>query len=135
MGLADWGAGKVLDHSFGIAGWTIPANWYAAAYTTAPSDADAGGVEVTGNAYARVAVPTSGTYWTRSGRLLTNALAITFPTATPATWGTVVAIGLRDASSGGNLFALGLLIASRVVGASSALIIPAGDMDFQVVAS
>lgn len=76
---------------------------YVGLYTSAPTDAG-GGTEVTGGSYARV--DTSSSIWgtPASGSVTNSAGAITFTTAT-ASWGTVVAVGLFDASSGGNLLA------------------------------
>jgi len=86
-----------------------PANTYVGLFTTNPtSDACTtnGSVEVSGGAYARQAIASSG--WsaisTGSGtvRQISNSGAVTFPTPT-ANWGTVVGVGIFDASSGGNL--------------------------------
>lgn len=131
-GLGDWAKGKILDHLLDIAAWTVPTNYYAAAYTVAPADDGTGGTEVSGNGYARVAMPTNSTYFTRTGAVGSNALAITFPTATPSGWGTIVAIAWWDASTAGNLAFWGLLASSIVVGASAQLVIPAGDVDITV---
>lgn len=77
---------------------TAPANMYLAAYTAYPGDADSG-TEVTGGSYARVAV-----VWTSpSSKATSNNALVQFPTAT-ANWGEVLGIGVRDASSAGNLF-------------------------------
>ena len=82
-----------------------PANTYVALFTAAPSDSG-GGTEVSGGSYARVAIASSG--WSAisgggaSPEQITNSGAVTFPTPT-ANWGTVVAIGLFDASTAGNL--------------------------------
>jgi hypothetical protein len=81
---------------------------YVALYTTAPTDdTGAGAVEVSGGGYARVA--TASATWNAASTgtdptTLANAQAITFATAS-ANWGTVVAFGLYDASSAGNLLA------------------------------
>lgn len=87
-----------------------PTTTWVGLFTTAPTtDASATftGTEVTGGSYARVAV-TSSSGWSAitggstSPSQISNAATITFPTPT-ANWGTVVAIGIFDASTAGNL--------------------------------
>jgi hypothetical protein len=77
--------------------YTAPTTVYVALYTTDPTDADTG-TEVTGGSYAR----TSVTFGAPSNGVSTNSADVTFPTCTSA-WGTVTHIGLRDASTAGNL--------------------------------
>ena len=77
--------------------YTAPTTVYVALYTTDPTDADTG-TEVTGGSYARTAV----TFGAPSNGVTTNSATVTFPTAT-AGFGTVTHIGLRDASTAGNL--------------------------------
>ena len=71
---------------------------YSALFTTAPT-ASTGGTEVTGGSYARVAV----TFSAPSSNAITHASDVSFATPT-ADWGTVLAHGIMDASSGGNLW-------------------------------
>jgi len=77
--------------------YTAPTTVYVALYTTDPTDADTG-TEVTGGSYARTAV----TFAAPSNGVTTNSADVTFPTCT-AGWGVVTHIGLRDASTAGNL--------------------------------
>lgn len=93
---------ELLDHVLGAAAYTAPATVYIALYTVAPTDAG-GGTEVSGGSYARASVTNNATNWpAASGGSKSNGTVITFPTAT-ANWGTIVAMGIFDASSGGNL--------------------------------
>lgn len=102
----------MLDHVFGEASYTEP-TCYAALFTTAPTmPAGTGGVEVTGGSYVRVAL--TGKMGAAASEQITNSSAITFATAT-ANWGTVVAVGIYDASTGGNLLMAGLLTTSETV--------------------
>lgn len=85
-----------------------PATVYIALFTTAPTD-DAGtsAVEVTGGSYARAAITTSTGWSAISGApgaagQISNAATVTFATPT-ANWGTVVAFGIYDAATLGNL--------------------------------
>src|SRR5690349_18898367 len=111
---SDYLENKILDHMLGGPDYTRPATVYVALFTTAPSDAG-GGVEVTGGSYARVAVTNNATNFPgASGGAKQNANTITWPTAT-ALWGTVVAVGIFDAASGGNLLFWALLPASKTI--------------------
>lgn len=107
--LTDTWEKKFLDLIFrnALASATTPAGLdtasiWVALFTVTPSDS-ATGTEVTGGAYARVAVSRSGTpAWAAStGTTATtnNSATITFPTPT-AGWGTVVAIGLCNSLAG-----------------------------------
>jgi hypothetical protein len=99
----------VLDALFGkVTPSTVPATLYFALFTATPNAAG-GGTEVTGGSYARVAVTNNNTNFpATSAQNKTNGTAIAFPASTAA-WGTVVAWGVYDASSGGNLWAYGPL--------------------------
>ena len=115
--LSNYLENALIDHIFRTATFSKPAGLWIAAYTVAPSDTG-GGTEVTGGAYARVnygapadakwAAPSSGNGTT------SNLSAITFPTPT-ADWGTLVALGVLDASTAGNLLIYGALSVSKTV--------------------
>lgn len=90
-------------------GYTSPTTVYLALYTTDPTDADTGD-EVTGNAYARQSI----TFGSPSNGVSTNTAAIEFPQAT-GSWGTVAYIGIRDASTAGNLLYHTALDASKTI--------------------
>lgn len=108
---------ELLDHVFGNAAYSAPATLYVALYTATPSDSG-GGTEVSGNAYARVAVTNNATNFpAASGGSKANGTAITFPQATPSGWGVVTQFGIFDASTSGNLLAWGDLTASKTVDA------------------
>lgn len=89
--------------------YTAPTTVYVALYTTDPTDADTG-TEVTGGSYAR----TSVTFAAPSNGVTTNSADVTFPTCTLA-WGTVTHIGIRDASTAGNLLYHTPLDASKTI--------------------
>jgi len=93
----------LLNHIFAAGAFTPPVTWYLGLFTTLPDDAGAGGVEVTGGSYARVAVTANATNFpVASGGLISNGVTFTFPTAS-AGWGTIVGVGFFDASTAGNL--------------------------------
>jgi hypothetical protein len=85
-----------------------PTTVYAALFTTAPTDdSGASAVEVSGGSYARASITTSTGWSSISGApaaaaQISNGSTITFATPT-ANWGTILAIGVYDASSSGNL--------------------------------
>ena len=124
-GFSDYLEDKVLDHVFGGNAFTAPSTLHVALYTVAPSDTG-GGTEVSGGAYARQtgAFTVSGTNPTTAS----NTAAIEYPTAT-ADYGTVVAVGVLDASSGGNLLAYSTLDSSKVVSSGDVFRFNAGDLD------
>mgnify|MGYP001016290781 FL=1 len=108
---------KVLNHVFGATAYSAPGTLYFALFTAAPSDSG-GGTEVTGGSYARVALTNNTTNFPNatgtSPTSKSNGVAVTFPTAS-ANWGTVVAFGIFDASSGGNLICWADLTANKTV--------------------
>lgn len=112
----------VLDHVFRNTAMTSPANVYLALYTSAPSDG-AAGTEVSGGGYARQAI----TFGAASGGAMSNTAAVEF-TASGANFGTVVAIAICDAASGGNLLAWDA-IASATVDVGDTISFPIGDID------
>jgi hypothetical protein len=97
---------------------------YVGLYTAAPTDAG-GGTQVSGGSYARVSVAftVSGT-----STLCTNSAAVEFAAAT-ASWGTIVAVGVFDASTSGNLLAWADLATNKTIDTGDIFRIPTGDLD------
>jgi hypothetical protein len=124
-GFSDYLEDKVLEHVFGGNAYTAPGTLYVALYTVAPTDTG-GGTEVSGGAYVRQsgAFTVSGTNPTTAS----NTSAIEYPTAT-ADYGTVVAVGIFDASSSGNLLAYANLTSSKVVSSGDVFRFNASDLD------
>ena len=102
--------------------YTSPATVYVALYTTDPTDADTG-TEVSGNGYARQSV----TFSAPSNGATSNSAAVEFPQAT-GSWGTVAYIGIRDASSGGNLLYHTPLDASKTIATGDVFRIAIGSL-------
>jgi hypothetical protein len=102
--------------------YTAPTTVYVALYTDDPTDADTG-TEVSGGSYARTAV----TFAAPSNGVTTNSADVTFPTCTLA-WGTVTHIGLRDASTGGNLLYHTPLDASKTIDLGDVFKITTGNL-------
>lgn len=76
-------------------------NVYLALFTVAPTDAG-GGTEVSGGAYARQAISMAAAATVSSVSSKSNDAQILFPIATAA-WGTIVAYGVFDAATAGNM--------------------------------
>lgn len=150
---SDFVENKLIDWFFraqaiGITGATAaaatgPATLHIALLTAAPSDTG-GGIEVAGNAYARVAVTSSLANWagtqaagstiasSGTGGTTSNNGVIAFPTPTPAGWGTVTHAAIYDAAAAGNLIAWSALAASKVINSGDAVTFPAGTLTFQI---
>lgn len=107
---------------------TRPTAWYVALCTTDPTDT-ALGTEVTGGGYARQSVA-----FTISGNNASNTSAIEFPEAT-ANYGTVVAVMIMPASSGGSasdMIVHAQLTADKTISTGDIFRIPAGDLDINI---
>lgn len=126
---SDYLENKVLNSVFNGAAFPSIPTLYAALFTVAPSDAG-GGTECTGGNYSRVAVTANGTNFpTTSNGSMSNANAIAFPWLTGSI-GTVMAWGLFDAASNGNLIYWGDLAVAyqKAYAADDQPYIPAGAM-------
>lgn len=138
--LSDFLENKILDwllrgQAIGISGATAaagtgPTSVYVGLFTATPTDVG-GGTEVTGGSYARVAVTSGLAAWAgtqaaastvassgTSGTTSNNA-AITFPAPT-ANWGSVVGMGVYDASTAGNLLFYAALTVAKTVNSGDA---------------
>lgn len=110
---SDYLEGKQSDEVLGGVAFAAPATVYVALFTAVSAD---GGTftEVSGNAYARVALTNNQTNWPAlAAGLKSNGVAATFPQATPAGWGEVRGWGIYDASSAGNQLYWGLLVGAE----------------------
>ena len=106
-GFSNYTAQGILNHITGKSAiFSIPTA-YAALFTAVGTDAGSGFTEVSGNGYTRVA--TAAVDWNAASgtgpSTISNANAVNFPTATVTGWGTIIAWGLYDAPTGGNLLA------------------------------
>lgn len=119
---SDYLENAVLNHVFRNTSLTSPTTVYLSLYTVTPSDAG-GGTEVTGGGYARQAI----TFGAPSAGAIANTVAVAF-TATGANFGTVVAVGIHDALTTGNLLAWDG-ITSAVINDGDTINFPIGDID------
>lgn len=94
---SDYLENKLLNYVLKNAAYSAPSTVYVGLYTAAPTDAG-GGTEVSGNNYARKAC----TFSTATSGSSSNSGDLAFDTPS-ATWGTVVAFGVFDALTTGNL--------------------------------
>lgn len=136
MLFSDFLENKLIDwlfrgQAFGVTGASAgagsgPTTLWLALFTTIPSDANVGGVEVSGGSYARISIASSLANWagtqsagsivasTGASGTTSNNVALAFVAPT-ANWGTIKGFGLYDASTGGNLIVIGTLTADAVV--------------------
>ena len=122
--LSDYLENKLLDHFLGTTAYTMPTPIYVALYTASPNDAG-GGTEVTGGSYARQ----TATFDAAANDATQNDTDIDFVDMPNCV---VVAIGLHDASTGGNLLVHGDLTANKSLDAGDTLRIATGDLDISI---
>lgn len=107
---------ELRKHIFRTGSFTKPTVLGVALFTVTPSDSG-GGTEVSGGSYARVNVAPLDANWTGASAtdgLTDNAAAITFATPS-ANWGTVVAFGIFDATTAGNLLVWGPITPNKTI--------------------
>lgn len=120
-------ANKLLGLTFGATAWTPPSTLYCALFNVAPLAGGTGGTEVSGGGYARVAVANNtSNFPVPTVQQVSNAAVIDFGTPSGAGWGTIVAGGWYDASSGGNLLYAGPFNPTRTGTAGLNFFIPIG---------
>jgi hypothetical protein len=107
------GANKALDAKVGRTAY--PTTIYVALYTVTPTTAG-GGTETVYTNYARVQLTSTNFGNAAASGSTSNSVAIAFP-ACGATGATIVAWGICDASSGGNILDFGscsLIVSSGI---------------------
>lgn len=134
MSLTTYMANIAFDKLFRNQVYTPPTTLYLALFTVAPNDAYTSGVptgtEVTGGGYARTAIALDAA----ASRATQNTALESF-TAAGAAYGTVVAIGLFDASTAGNLMWWDGLDVNRVVNDTDTIEFAIGAIDLAFAAS
>ena len=113
---------KILDHVLNNTSYTSPTTVYVGLFTTAPTDTTSG-TEVSGGSYARQVLSVS----TASDGVVTSDADVTFPQAT-ASWGTIVALGIHDALSSGNLLMYTDLTTSKTIDEGDILKVSTGSL-------
>lgn len=122
---SDYAENAILNHVFRNVALTSPAAVYLALYTTAPTDAG-GGTEVSGGGYARQAI----TFGAPASGVISNTSAVSL-TATGANFGTITAVGVFDAASGGNLVAWDGIV-SATINDGDTISFPIGEIDISL---
>lgn len=100
-----------------------PVQTYLGLFTVSPTPST-GGTEVAGNGYVRVAI----TFNAPVNGQAANIADTIFPVDVIADWGTIVAFGVFDAISGGNLLYFANLSSSRYVAVNDQIKFPAGQI-------
>jgi hypothetical protein len=141
--MTDYLENKIIDQLFRAQAYTWPTTLYVGLFTAAPSDTG-GGTEISGNAYARVAVTNSLANWagtqsagsttasTGTGGTTSNNATILFPTPTPSGWGVATHMGVFDASTSGNLLVYAALTVSKTINAGDVVDFLAASLTFQI---
>lgn len=121
---------EVLDHVLGGGDYSRPTTVWLALYTVTPTDSG-GGTEVSGGAYVRKSVANNATNWPAATGVTatkSNGVSFTFAQAT-ASWGTVVAFAIFDASAAGNMLYWGAVSPSKQIGSGDTAKFAIGDID------
>lgn len=128
-GKGNYLSNALLSWVFGQQSLTSIGTLYFALYTSAPTNAG-GGTEVSGGSYARVSVTNNTTNFPNaSSQQSKNANLIDFGTAS-ANWGTIVAVGVFDASTSGNLLYWGPLTVNKTINSGDSFKIAANNATF-----
>jgi len=122
---SDYLEDAVLNYVFRNTGAPTSSSVFLGLYTVAPSDSG-GGTEVAGNGYARQATAFDAS----SGGAITNTAAESF-TASGGDFGTVVAVGIFDAATSGNLLAWDGITSATITDGDT-LTFPIGDIDISL---
>jgi len=122
--LTNYGEGKALEYLFK----TMCTKYYVGAFTVAPSDTSSG-TEVNAEEYVRQEI-TFGDVTEGNPSTISNSNVVEFPVA-QSDWGTVVALAIFDAATGGNMIAFSNVDTPRHVDVGIALRIPVGALTFK----
>lgn len=99
--LANYAEKGMLDHTLGFDPLPFPNPAYLAAFRAAPGETGSLASEPSGNGYARVSLASKMAATVLASGLVTNSATISFPQASGADWGTIVALGVCDAATPG----------------------------------
>ncbi len=136
--LTDYAENKIIDALLRGQALGAPVTMYIGLDTVACTDAG-GGTEVTGGAYARVAVTSSLANWagtqsagstvasSGTGGTTSNNAAVPFVTPT-ASWGTVVSLRFWDALTAGNAWIWITLTSSQTINTGNTVSFPIGTL-------
>jgi len=125
----------ILNQVFRGISLTLPSTGvYIGLTSDSPAEATPTANEISGNAYARVHVPT-GNFTAPSadgnGHKVENNAAIDFPTAAGGNWGYASGVIIADALSGGNILMKGSLTDPRNILEGDTFRFSATDLDIK----
>ena len=125
MPMTDYLQNAVANATLRNTAYTSPAAVYASLYSVAPTESSVG-TEITGNGYSRQSV----TFSAPSLGTADSNVAVTF-TCSGNNWPVVVAFGVTDASTAGNiLYYSG--ISGRTVQVGDSVVFASGDITIQI---
>lgn len=132
--LTNYAVHGLLDRMFRNQAFTVSGN-FASLHTATSSDGTPG-TEVSGTGYAREEINEAGgaspSWTTASGGAVSNEEDVSFG-APGGSWGTVVSMGIYDASSSGNQLWYGNDVVDQAIGTESTdVLFPAGDIDLAI---
>lgn len=113
---------KLLEHSVGRTAYTAPSHVYLGLYTVAPTDSTAG-TEAGGGNYARVQLSFGAA---SEGTISINAAATFGGTGATAAFGTILAMGISDSPTVGNLLWYAPLSPSFTLGVGDTFTVQSG---------
>jgi hypothetical protein len=114
---------KMYQSALKATPYTGPATLYMALHTGAPGVTGSAN-EITGNAYARTVIA----FGTDTNGAGSNSGAVTFPTPTPAGWGTATYFSIWDAATAGNCLYEDALTAAVTTSAGVPVSFPTGSV-------
>jgi len=130
--LSTYYVNKLLDKAFGATDFTPPATVYFALFTVVPTVGNTGGTEVSTNNYSRASIANNATTFpAASAGAKATGVTVSFPSPS-GSWGTILGIGIYDASSGGNLLAVSTLSAGVPVASGDPVTVNSGDLSLSV---
>ncbi len=94
---------NLLEYTYRNITWTSPASVFASLYEVVTGLEAGTGTETTYTGYARVAITFGAPGGGLGGRQISNTSAVTFGQKTDAPVDVMIAVGIHDASTGGNV--------------------------------
>lgn len=127
--MTDYLEKKLCDHTLGITAYSKPTTTYTSLMTADPTDVGLHTAEVstTSTGYARQSITSSMNAANATTGLSDNATAITHGPAS-ADWGTILYIGIEDATAAGNQLLHGAATASRTIQTGDSYQLAAGQL-------
>jgi hypothetical protein len=124
----DYARKAIAEHVTGRTPMASPSHTYLGLFTVAPTKST-GGTEITGGNYSRQKLEWGAS--NEEGEIATNA-SIRFPETgnSTASWGTVVAVGIFDSLTGGNLLSFTLLKPTITIPSGEFFLISSGGILF-----